>query len=80
MLRQDQKQIGDLPTGMILLPLKEACRRLGIAPRTYQDDRTRLPPPVVINKRCFFAQHEIDQRIAEMLAKRDRDLTGNQTT
>ena len=69
--------VGVIPRGLRLLSLKQACQRRGIAPRTYYADRTLLPDPVRQTgptgrvSTLFFAEHEVDALIANLLTQRN---------
>jgi predicted DNA-binding transcriptional regulator AlpA len=53
-----------------LQPLKAACARLGVSPRTYYRDRSLLPTPIKLGNKLMFAEHEIDALIESLLAAR----------
>ena len=54
-----------------LQPLKVACDRIGISPRTYYRKRNLLPIPIKLGNKLMFAEHEIDALIDSLLAARN---------
>ncbi len=53
---------------------------MGISPRTYYATPSLLPEPMRVTNKWVFAEHEIDERIEELLATRNTDTNDKQAT
>ena len=59
-----------------LVPLKEACLRIGVSERTWHRDHSILPGAILRGARIMFIDSEIDAFIVGLAAKRDKASTG----
>ena len=67
--------------GLRLIPLRQACERIGISVRSYYLHPHCLPAPTRVLNKLMFAEHEVDNLISAMLAQRGSptDQTPQQT-